>query len=216
MALIRACIFDLDGVLVDTAHYHYLAWKRLCNELGFDLTEEENEELKGISRVESMEILLKKGGVTLSDADKKNYMDMKNEWYLEYVDTMAGGEVLPGVVPFLYDVKESGRKIVLGSASKNAVKILTRVGLVNLFDDIIDGTKVTKGKPHPQTFTLGAQAAGVKPKECVVFEDAAAGIEAALAAKMYAVGVGNPDILKKAHRVIPGFQQLKIDMLKEL
>lgn len=216
MALIRACIFDLDGVLVDTAHYHYLAWKRLCNELGFDLTEEENEELKGISRVESMEILLKKGGVTLSDADKKNYMDMKNEWYLEYVDTMAGGEVLPGVVPFLYDVKESGRKIVLGSASKNAVKILTRVGLVNLFDDIIDGTKVTKGKPHPQTFTLGAQAAGVKPKECVVFEDAAAGIEAALAAKMYAVGVGNPDVLKKAHRVIPGFQQLKIDMLKEL
>lgn len=216
MALIRACIFDLDGVLVDTAHYHYLAWKRLCNELGFDLTEEENEELKGISRVESMEILLKKGGVTLSDADKKQYMDMKNEWYLEYVDTMAGGEVLPGVVPFLYDVKESGRKIVLGSASKNAVKILTRVGLVNLFDDIIDGTKVTKGKPHPQTFTLGAQAAGVKPKECVVFEDAAAGIEAALAAKMYAIGVGNPDILKKAHRVIPGFQQVKIDMLKEL
>lgn len=216
MALIKACIFDLDGVLVDTAHYHYLAWKRLCNELGFDLTEEENEELKGISRVESMEILLKKGGVTLSDADKKQHMDMKNEWYLDYVDTMAGGEVLPGVVPFLYDVKESGRKIVLGSASKNAIKILTRVGLVNLFDDIIDGTKVTKGKPNPQTFTLGAQAAGVKPKECVVFEDAAAGIEAALAAKMYAIGVGSPDILKKAHRVIPGFQQVKIDMLKEL
>lgn len=216
MALIKACIFDLDGVLVDTARYHYEAWKRLCNELGFDLTEAENEDLKGISRVESMEILLKKGGVTLSDDDKKKYMDMKNEWYLDYVDTMAGEEVLPGVVPFLYDVKESGRKIILGSASKNAVKILTRVGLVNLFDDIIDGTKVTKGKPHPQTFTLGAQAAGVKPKECVVFEDAAAGIEAALAAKMYAVGVGDPELLKKAHRVIPGFQQVKIDMLKEL
>ena len=216
MAFIRACIFDLDGVLVDTARYHYKAWKRLCNELGFDLTEAENEELKGISRVESLEILLKKGGVTLSDADKKHYMDMKNDWYLEFVDTMAGEEVLPGVVPFLYDVKESGRKIVLGSASKNAVKILTRVGLVNLFDDIIDGTKVTKGKPNPQTFKLGAEAAGVKPKECVVFEDAAAGIEAALAAKMYAVGVGDPEILKKAHRVIPGFQHVKIEMLKEL
>src|SRR5690606_1477115 len=157
MSFIRACIFDLDGVLVDTARYHYKAWKRLCNELGFDLTEAENEELKGISRVESLEILLKKGGVTLSDADKKHYMDMKNDWYLEFVDTMAGEEVLPGVVPFLYDVKESGRKIVLGSASKNAVKILTRVGLVNLFDDIIDGKKVIKGKPIPLTFKLCAE-----------------------------------------------------------
>lgn len=216
MALIKACIFDLDGVIVDTARYHYKAWKRLCNELGFDLTEEENEALKGISRVESLEILLQKGGVVLSDDEKQRYMDMKNEWYLEFVDNMAGEEVLPGVVPFLFDVKESGRKIVLGSASKNAVKILTRVGLVDFFDEIIDGTKVTKGKPDPETFLLGAQATGVKPNECVVFEDAAAGIEAALAGKMYAIGVGDPEILSKAHMVIPGFQKAKIDILKEL
>ncbi len=216
MAVINACIFDLDGVIVNTAGYHYEAWKRLCNELGFDLTPEENEELKGISRVESLEILLKKGNVTLSDADKQHYMEMKNEWYLDYVDTMAGEEVLPGVLPFLYDVKESGKKIVLGSASKNAVKILTKVGLVNLFDDIIDGTKVTKGKPHPQTFLLGAEAAGVKPKHCAVFEDAVAGIEAALAAKMYAIGIGESTILKKAHVVIPGFEGADIKLLKDL
>jgi|SRR5690554_3390380 len=216
MAVIKACIFDLDGVIVDTAGYHYEAWKRLCNELGFDLTLEENEELKGISRVESLDILLKKGGVTLSDAEKEHYLQLKNEWYLEYVEDMETDEILPGVIPFLYDVKESGRKIILGSASKNAVAILTRVGLVNLFDEIVDGTHVTRGKPHPQTFLLGAEAMRIKPKKCAVFEDSVAGIEAALAAKMYAIGIGDPMILNKAHMVYPSLENLRADMLKEL
>lgn len=216
MAVIKACIFDLDGVIVNTAGYHYEAWKRLCNELGFDLTQEDNEELKGISRVESLEILLKKGGITLSDADKEKYMDLKNEWYLDYVDSMGADEILPGVIPFLYDVKESGRKIILGSASKNAVTILKRVGLINLFDEIVDGTHVTKGKPHPQTFLLGAEAMRIKPKKCVVFEDSLAGIEAALAAKMYAIGIGDALVLNKAHRVFPTFEHIQADMLKEL
>ena len=216
MAVIKACIFDLDGVIVNTAGYHYEAWKRLCNELGFDFTQEENEELKGISRVESLEILLKKGGITLSDADKEKYMDLKNEWYLDYIDSMGADEILPGVITFLYDVKESGRKIILGSASKNAVTILKRVGLINLFDEIVDGTHVTRGKPHPQTFLLGAEAMRIKPKKCVVFEDSVAGIDAALAAKMYAIGIGDAMVLSKAHRVFPTFEHIRADMLKEL
>lgn len=216
MALINACIFDLDGVIVDTAGYHYKAWKRLCNELGFDLTPEENEQLKGISRDESLEILLKKGWVTLSDADKEKYKELKNEWYLEYIDSMGAEEILPGVIPFLYEIKESGRKIVLGSASKNASVILKKTGLYNLFDEIIDGNKVTKGKPHPQTFLLGAEAVRVEPVECAVFEDAVAGIEAALAAKMYAIGVGNAMVLEKAHYIIPGFENVSANFLKDL
>lgn len=214
MSDIKSCLFDLDGVIVDTARYHYQAWKRLCNELGFDLSHEENEELKGISRAESLEILLEKGGVSLSQTEKDHYMRIKNDWYLELVDTMASDEILPGVVDFLNAIKQSGRKIALGSASKNAVKILTKVGILDLFDAVIDGTKVTRGKPDPQTFTLGAEATGAKPSECVVFEDAVAGVAAALAGGMYAIGVGDPIVLNKAHKVIPGFDGLGVELLE--
>ena len=161
-----------------------------------------------------MEILLRKGGVSLSDSEKAHYMKIKNDWYLELVDTMASDEILPGVVNFLKEVKGTGRKIALGSASKNAVRILTKVGILDLFDAVIDGTKVTRGKPDPQTFTLGAEATGAKPSECVVFEDAVAGVEAALAGGMYAIGVGEPAVLSKAHKVIPGFEGVGVDVLK--
>lgn len=213
MADIQACLFDLDGVIVDTAKYHFKAWKRLCNDLGFDLTENENEELKGISRIESMEILLRNGGVSLSQNEKDTYLDQKNKWYLEYVDTMDKSEILPGVLPFLTSVKKSGRKIALGSASKNAMHILEKIGIVDYFDAIIDGTKVTRGKPDPQTFLLGAKATNTPPENCVVFEDAAAGIEAAKAGGMYAVGVGDPNILNLADRVIPGFEDVDVELL---
>ncbi len=213
MSEIKSCLFDLDGVIVDTARYHFQAWKRLCKELGFDLSHDENEELKGIGRAESLEILLRKGGVSLSDSEKAHYMKIKNDWYLELVDTMASDEILPGVVNFLDEVKQSGRKIALGSASKNAIKILEKVGILGLFDAVIDGTKVTRGKPDPQTFTLGAEATGAMPNECVVFEDALAGVDAALAGGMYVIGVGEPDVLNKAHKVIPGFAGVGVSLL---
>ena len=158
MAEIKSCIFDLDGVLVDTAKYHYLAWKRLCNELGFDLTEAENESLKGISRAESLDILLEKGGISLSDEKKEELMTRKNGWYLEYIDKMGADEILPGALEFLKHVKSEGKKIALGSSSKNALRIIEVLGILPLFDAVIDGTKVSKGKPDPQTFQLGAEA----------------------------------------------------------
>lgn len=216
MADIRACLFDLDGVIVDTARYHYLAWRRLCNELGFDLTEEENEGLKGISRVRSLEILLEKGGVTATEAERKAMTERKNNWYLDYVNAMNADEILPGVLHFLEEVKASGRSMALGSASKNAMRIIKKVGVLHYFDAIIDGTKVTRGKPDPQTFALGAEALGVAPIHCVVFEDAVAGVEAALAGGMYAIGVGDPKMLAKAHKVIPGFEGVGLQIFDDI
>ncbi len=213
---IKACLFDLDGVIVDTAKYHYLAWRRLCNELGFDLSEAENESLKGISRVESLEILLRKGGVSLAQTEKEAMMSRKNGWYLEYVDAMHADEILPGVREFLTSVKKSGRKIGLGSASKNALPILEKIGVMPLFDVVIDGTQVSKGKPDPQTFQLGASALEVHPDNCVVFEDAAAGVEAARAGGMYAIGVGDDAILTGANLVIPGFEGIDTDIFNKL
>ncbi len=216
MPEIKACIFDLDGVIVDTARYHYLAWKRLCNELGFDLTEAENESLKGVSRAESLNILLKKGGIDATPAEKDEMMHRKNSWYLEYVDAMKPDEILPSAADFIRMVKDSGRKVALGSASKNALKIIEKIGLLPLFDAVVDGTKVTRGKPDPQTFELGAYELHIEAQHCVVFEDALAGVQAALNAGMYAVGIGDPRILSQAHKVIPGFQGLGMEIFNEI
>ncbi len=216
MADIKACLFDLDGVIVDTAKYHFLAWRRLCNELGFDLTEEENESLKGISRVESLEILLKLGGVILTQEEKDEWLVKKNDWYLEFVDSMNPDEILPGVVHFLDLLKGAGIKIALGSASKNAMLILKKVELLPYFDAVIDGTKVSKGKPDPQTFTLGAEATGAHPSECVVFEDSQAGVEAGNRGGMYTIGVGDETVLDRAHVVIPGFENQDLKLFNRL
>jgi len=216
MADIKACLFDLDGVIVDTAKFHYLAWKRLCNELGFDFTEEDNESLKGISRAESLDILLKKGGVSASDKKKEELMARKNGWYLEDIEKMKAEDALPGTLDFLKSVRTSGRKTALGSSSKNAFKILESLNIVDLFDAVIDGTKVSKGKPDPQTFLLGAEALKVHPSSCVVFEDALAGVEAALAGGMYIVGVGDEKTLNRANLVIPGFENMGIELFDKL
>lgn len=216
MALIEACIFDLDGVIVDTAKYHYLAWKRLCNELGFDLTHEENEGLKGISRAESLNILLRKGRIAASEREKQEMMERKNNWYLGYVDAMDPDEILPGAETFIKMVKASGRKVGLGSASKNAKAIVAKIGLAYIFDAVIDGVKATNSKPDPQVFALGAEEMNVDPHRCVVFEDAIAGVDAALNAGMYAIGVGDKDLLHKAHKVIPGFAGVGLEIFDEI
>jgi beta-phosphoglucomutase len=216
MADIKACLFDLDGVIVDTAKYHYLAWKRLCNELGFDFTEEDNESLKGISRAESLDILLEKGDVSASAKKKEELMIRKNGWYLEYIDELRTKDALPGALDFLKSVRESGRKTALGSSSKNAFKILEALDIIGLFDAVIDGTKVSKGKPDPQTFLLGAEALKTHPSSCVVFEDALAGVEAALAGGMYIVGVGDENTLHRANLVIPGFENVGIELFDKL
>lgn len=211
--MIKACIFDLDGVIVDTARYHFIAWKKLANALGFDFDEAFNEKLKGVSRIESLNLILKKGGVQLTEAEKDSWAARKNEWYLEYIDQMTADEILPGVLSFLNYCRNTGLKIALGSASKNAPAILERVGLLEYFDVIIDGNKTSRSKPDPEVFLLGAKALNATPRECVVFEDADKGIEAALAGGFFAVGVGHPEQLPMAHVVIPGFDNLDFAQL---
>lgn len=206
---IKACLFDLDGVIVDTAKYHYLAWKRLANQLGFDFSEHQNEELKGVSRMKSLELILEWGGVSLPDSEKERWATLKNEWYLELVSEMTPAEVLPGVLDFLAQLKAQNIKIALGSVSKNAKLILQKIELLNWFDAIIDGTNLTHGKPDPQVFLLGAQALNVLPLECVVFEDAVAGIESATRAGMKSVGIGSAQVLTQANIVLPGFETLQ-------
>ena len=209
MIPINTCIFDLDGVICDTAKYHFKAWRRLANELGFDFSEEDNEKLKGVSRTESLNLILNWGGKVIHDDEEKDILaQKKNEWYLEFVNRMTPDEILPGVVHFLDELKIAKIKIVLGSASKNSMLILDRLNLTHYFDAIIDGTKTTHSKPNPEVFLLGAEAVGAEPKDCIVFEDAEKGIEAALKGGFYTVGVGAPDVLDDAHIVIPSFEYI--------
>ncbi|MDE5708492.1 MAG: beta-phosphoglucomutase [Alistipes sp.] len=206
--MIACCIFDLDGVLVDTAKYHYLAWAALARELGFDFTPEQGEATKGVSRMASLDIVLRAGGMEnrFSMEEKERMAAEKNARYLEFVSRMTADEVLPGVLHFLQELKTAGIKVVLGSASKNAGVILDRCGLRQLFDQVVDGTLVSKAKPDPEVFAKGAELAGENPASCVVFEDAAAGIEAATRAGMRSVGVGGSPLLDKASMQLTSFE----------
>jgi len=210
---VKACLFDLDGVIVDTAKYHYLAWRRLANELGFEFTQEDNERLKGISRMKSLEILLEIGKVSFDEKTKEALAEKKNTWYVEYISNMDSTEILPGVTEFLTALRENEIKISLGSVSKNAMIILENTGIVKYFDAVIDGTKITHAKPDPEVFLKGAAELRVLPEHCVVFEDAQAGIEAAINAGMHSVGVGSPEILNKADFVISTFKEMTLDRL---
>jgi beta-phosphoglucomutase len=213
MRNIKAFIFDLDGVIVDTAKYHYLAWKDLANSLGFDFTEHDNERLKGVSRVRSLEILLEIGGKVFDERLKTELATQKNKQYVGLISKMTPDEILPGVTEFLKSTKDAGIKIALGSASKNAPLILEKIGLGHFFDAVIDGNQVSKAKPDPEVFLKGASAVGVQNSQCVVFEDAVAGIEAAKNAGMTAIGVGDPVVLKSADAVIQGFDGLSVNKL---
>jgi beta-phosphoglucomutase len=204
----QAAIFDLDGVIVDTAKYHYLAWKRLANENGFDFTKEDNERLKGVSRMRSLEILLEIGGKSPTEAEKEAMAARKNAWYVEYLLKMDTSELLPGAVDYLRFLRKQGVKTALGSASKNAHLILDRLNITPLFDAIIDGNEVQRAKPDPEVFLRAAEELDISPENCVVFEDAEAGIEAARRGGMGCVGVGSPSILKNADVVISGLDQL--------
>jgi beta-phosphoglucomutase len=189
--VIRGFLFDLDGVLVDTAQYHFLAWQRMAAELGIHFGEAENEQLKGVSRAESLNRILAWGGKSLSDAEKQHWMTLKNDWYLELVRGMPADDYLPGAHEFLRASRAAGIKVALGSASKNAPLILERLGWIPLFDAMVDGNVVTASKPDPEVFLEGARRLGLKPEECVVFEDSEAGVEAARRGGMKVVGIGH-------------------------
>jgi beta-phosphoglucomutase len=216
MSEIKACLFDLDGVIVDTAVYHYQAWKRLARELGFDFTEAQNENLKGVSRVRSLELILEWGGVQKSEDQRGELATRKNDWYVEMINQMQPSEILPGALAFLQAVQAAGLKTALGSASKNSGTILQKVGLLPYFDAIVDGNQVKASKPDPEVFLKGAQALGVAPAACVVFEDAIAGVEAAKAAGMKVVGIGSPAVLGEADLVVAGLHEMTLGKLRSL
>lgn len=215
--MIKAIIFDLDGVIVDTAIFHYQAWKRLANEYGFDFTLEHNERLKGVSRLESLDILLSVGGIEIkSDEEKNRIANKKNEWYREYILKMTPNDILPGVKNFLVDLKNSNYKIAIGSSSKNTNTLLERIGFDTFFDAVVDGLQISKSKPDPEVFLKAAQKLDVDPKNCIVFEDAVAGIEAAKRAGMIAIGVGKYENLPNADKVIPDFKNMSVLMIDNL
>jgi len=205
---IKGAIFDLDGVIVDTAKYHYLAWARLAKELGFDFTLQDNERLKGVSRVKSLEILIEIGDKNFSEAEKNIMAEKKNNWYVDYIKEMDESELLRGAKEYIMQLRNQGVKIALGSASKNAPMILENLKIVELFDAVIDGNRVSKAKPDPEVFILGALELGLESADCVVFEDAEAGVEAAKHAGMKVVGIGDKEILKDADFVISGLFEL--------
>jgi beta-phosphoglucomutase len=205
-----AAIFDLDGVIVNTAKYHYLAWRRLAKQLGFDFTETDNERLKGVSRLRSLEILLEIGGKEAEESARQAMSAQKNTWYVEYIRDINPDDLLPGVVGYIRFIRQKNVKTAIASASNNAVTIMDRLQIASLFDVIMDGTKVHNAKPDPEVFVRAAQGLGIPPEGCVVFEDSEAGIEAAHRAGMGSVGVGKPENLINADMVIANFQQLLV------
>lgn len=213
---LKGCIFDLDGVIVDTAKYHFMAWRRLAKELGFEFTLEDNEVLKGVSRMASLEILLAKGGISVSEKEKETLAKRKNNWYVEFITGMKPGEILPGSVKLLKTLRNEGILTAIGSASKNAGTILDGIGLREMFDVIIDGNKISQAKPDPEVFLKGAEEMKLSPSQCVVFEDAQAGIEAAIAGGMKCVGVGSPLKLGRANIVIPDLKKITVTQLRNL
>ncbi len=211
--MIKAVIFDLDGVIVDTANYHYLAWKRLALELGFDLTLDQNELLKGVSRMRSLDIILDLGGIKLSASEKERFANKKNGWFVEFVNEMKPEEIFPGVKDLLRSIRAQGLKVALASSSKNAPSVIRLLNIQNEFDAVVDGTMIFHSKPDPEIFLLAAKKLGIEPSSCVVFEDAEAGVEAALAAGMKCVGIGSALQLGKANFVIAKTGDFKLETL---
>lgn len=212
----KAFIFDLDGVIVDTAKYHFLAWQNLADSLGISFSEEQNEQLKGVSRIESLEKILEWGNKTISEEKFSRLMSEKNEEYLTYISGMDASEILPDVPRILEYLILEKQAIALGSASKNARAILEKVQLYDKFNTIVDGTNVSKAKPDPEVFLLGAKALGVSPENCIVFEDSVAGIKAANIANMISIGIGNQEVLHEADYIFKDFTEIKEEFINQL
>lgn len=207
MLLPKTAIFDLDGVLVDTAKFHYLAWKDIATQIGLSFTEADNERLKGVSRSHSLDIILDINNQSMSDCNKRSWLERKNRIYKEHISTLSDKDILPGVFETLNLFKKNNIKIALGSASKNAKQILSATGIESYFDAIVDGNCVTKAKPNPEVFIQAALKLSVKPTDCTVFEDAQAGVKAAIAANMSVVGIGESSQLKEANYVVSNLEQ---------
>ena len=216
MKKLKAFIFDLDGVIVDTAKYHFLAWQKIAKQLGIEFTLENNELLKGVSRVRSLDIILELGKVKASQEDKNRWLIQKNEDYLSYLVDMNESELLVGVLPILKFLKEKNQPIALGSASKNARPILEKTGILSYFDAIVDGNDVSNAKPDPEVFLMAAKLLGVKAEDSIVFEDSVAGIQAANIGGMLSIGIGDSKTLHEAKYIFRDFTQIDTSFIEEL
>ena len=212
----KGFIFDLDGVIVDTAKYHYLAWKKIANEIGIDFQKEQNEHLKGVSRIESLKKILKWADKEVSEKEFNTLLNKKNEDYLTYISKMNVSEILPDVNRILSNLIQKKQPIALGSASKNSRKILEKVQLTKKFDAIIDGNNVTKAKPNPEVFLKAAEQLNIAPKDCIVFEDSIAGIQAANKANMISIGIGDKKTLQEANYIFKDFTEISEDFINKL
>ena len=199
----KAVIFDLDGVITDTARYHYLAWKNMADKLGIHIDEEFNETLKGVDRMGSLERILALGTKQYAESEKLTLATSKNDYYNELIKSMTAKDLLPGALNALKSVREAGMKTALASVSKNASTIIERLGITDLFDYIVDANLIKKGKPDPEIFLTAAQELHVASTECIGVEDAVVGVQAIKSAGMYAIGVGDPKVLAQADIVIP-------------
>lgn len=212
----KTFIFDLDGVIVDTAKYHFLAWQRLAAQLGIEFTPEHNEQLKGVSRVRSLEIILALGNVEASQHEKNEWLIQKNTEYLSYIEKMDESEILPGVMLVLDYLKENNQNIVLGSASKNAKPILEKAKILHYFDAIVDGNDVSNAKPDPEVFLQGAKKVHDIAENCIVFEDSVAGIQAANLANMISIGIGETEVLHEADYIFNDFTFIDLSFIENL
>jgi beta-phosphoglucomutase len=212
----KTFIFDLDGVIVDTAKYHFLAWQRLAAQLGIEFTPEHNEQLKGVSRVRSLEIILGLGNIEASQEEKNQWLIQKNTEYLSYIDEMDESEILQGVMTVLDYLKENNQNIVLGSASKNAKPILEKAKILHYFDAIVDGNDVSNAKPDPEVFLQGANKVNDKAENCIVFEDSVAGIQAANLANMISIGIGETEVLHEADYIFNDFTFIDLSFIENL
>lgn len=206
----KAVIFDLDGVITDTAHYHYLAWKRLADSVDAPFDEAFNEQLKGVDRMGSLDLILARAPRTYTSAEKRALADAKNTHYQELIATMTPDDLLPGALRALEDVRAAGLRIGLASVSRNAFTVLDRLGIRDRFDDVVDAATIVNGKPDPEIFLTAAAHLGVDPRDCLGVEDAAAGVASIKDAGMFAVGVGSPDVLHRADRVIPSMDAFRL------
>ena len=213
--LIKGFIFDLDGVIVDTAKYHFEAWCNLAHSLGGSLSEEENEQLKGVSRLESLLLILELNNITLPESEIQRLLQQKNQDYLSLIDAMSEEELLPGVSHFIESAKKVNLKIGLGSASKNARSILDKTGITHFFEAIVDGNSVEKSKPDPEVFILGAQILNLAPHEIIVFEDSVKGLLAAKKGGFHTVGIGSQS-LDYADVMIEDFSQFTVKQVLDL
>ena len=209
----EGCIFDLDGVIVDTAKFHYLAWRSLANSLNIDFNEHDNEALKGVSRKESLNHILQLGGLALPDSTKEELAESKNKIYIDLISNLDQSALLPGVIELLEMLKSTGIKISLGSASKNALPVLESTGIMKYFDFIADGNSTEKSKPDPEVFLIAARGLDLHPHQCIVFEDSAKGLEAAEKGGFKKIGIGDPAILSLADFVIPDLSHTSLESL---